>query len=260
MAYKTLLTEVDEDAGVALITLNRPESLNALCEEMMNELSNALDRFEADEEIGCIILTGGKKAFSGGADIKEIQDKTFPESYYEDFISRNWERAAHMRKPVIAAVSGYAIGGGCELALMCDIILAADTARFGQPEVRLGVIPGAGGTQRLARMIGKSKTMELCLTGRMMEAKEAEMCGLVSRVVPADDLLDAARELARTIASMPLASALMIKEAVNIAYETPLSQGIQFERRLFQSLFSTDDQKEGMAAYIEKRSAHFKDK
>ena len=260
MAYKTLLTEVDEDAGVALITLNRPESLNALCEEMMNELSNALDRFEADEEIGCIILTGGKKAFSGGADIKEIQDKTFPESYYEDFISRNWERAARMRKPVIAAVSGYAIGGGCELALMCDIILAADTARFGQPEVRLGVIPGAGGTQRLARMIGKSKTMELCLTGRMMEAKEAEMCGLVSRVVPADDLLDAARELARTIASMPLASALMIKEAVNIAYETPLSQGIQFERRLFQSLFSTDDQKEGMAAYIEKRSAHFKDK
>lgn len=260
MAYKTLLTEVDEDAGVALITLNRPESLNALCEEMMNELSNALDRFEADEEIGCIILTGGKKAFSGGADIKEIQDKTFPESYYEDFISRNWERAARMRKPVIAAVSGYAIGGGCELALMCDIILAADTARFGQPEVRLGVIPGAGGTQRLARVIGKSKTMELCLTGRMMEAKEAEMCGLVSRVVPADDLLDAARELARTIASMPLASALMIKEAVNIAYETPLSQGIQFERRLFQSLFSTDDQKEGMAAYIEKRSAHFKDK
>ncbi|KCZ56349.1 enoyl-CoA hydratase [Hyphomonas beringensis] len=260
MAYKTLLTEVDEDAGVALITLNRPESLNALCEEMMNELSNALDRFEADEEIGCIILTGGKKAFSGGADIKEIQDKTFPESYYEDFISRNWERAARMRKPVIAAVSGYAIGGGCELALMCDIILAADTARFGQPEVRLGVIPGAGGTQRLARVIGKSKTMELCLTGRMMEAKEAEMCGLVSRVVPADDLLEAARELARTIASMPLASALMIKEAVNIAYETPLSQGIQFERRLFQSLFSTDDQKEGMAAYIEKRSAHFKDK
>ncbi|KCZ52970.1 enoyl-CoA hydratase [Hyphomonas pacifica] len=260
MAYKTLLTEVDEDAGIALITLNRPESLNALCEEMMNELSNALDRFEADEEIGCIILTGGKKAFSGGADIKEIQDKTFPESYYEDFISRNWERAARMRKPVIAAVSGYAIGGGCELALMCDIILAADTARFGQPEVRLGVIPGAGGTQRLARVIGKSKTMELCLTGRMMEAKEAEMCGLVSRVVPADDLLDAARELARTIASMPLASALMIKEAVNIAYETPLSQGIQFERRLFQSLFSTDDQKEGMAAYIEKRSAHFKDK
>ena len=260
MAYKTLLTEVDEDAGIAVITLNRPESLNALSEEMMNELTNALDRFEEDEEIGCIILTGGKKAFSGGADVKEIHEKTFPESYYEDFISRNWERAARMRKPIIAAVSGYAIGGGCELALMCDIILAADTARFGQPEVRLGVIPGAGGTQRLARVIGKSKTMELCLTGRMMEAAEAERCSLVSRVVPADELLDAARELATTIAAMPLAAAMMTKEAVKLAYETPLTQGIQFERRMFQSLFSTDDQKEGMAAYLEKRSAHFRDK
>ncbi|CUS56927.1 MULTISPECIES: enoyl-CoA hydratase [unclassified Hyphomonas] len=260
MSYKTLLTEIDQEAGFAVITLNRAESLNALCEEMMNELTDALDRFEADPDIGCIILTGGKKAFSGGADIKEIQEKTYPESYYEDFISRNWERAARARKPIVAAVSGYAIGGGCELALMCDIILAADTARFGQPEVRLGVMPGAGGTQRLARVIGKSKTMELCLTGRMMEAEEAERCGLVSRVVPADDLMDAARELARTIASMPLAAAMLTKEAIKVAYETPLSQGIQFERRMFQSLFSTDDQKEGMAAYVEKRSAHFKDK
>ncbi|HCX09560.1 MAG TPA: enoyl-CoA hydratase [Hyphomonas sp.] len=260
MSYNTLLTEIDAEAGFAIITLNRAESLIALCEEMMNELTDALDRFEADPDIGCIILTGGKKAFSGGADIKEIQEKTYPESYYEDFISRNWERAARARKPIVAAVSGYAIGGGCELALMCDIILAADTARFGQPEVRLGVMPGAGGTQRLARVIGKSKTMELCLTGRMMEAEEAERCGLVSRVVPADDLMDAARELARTIASMPLAAAMLTKEAIKVAYETPLSQGIQFERRMFQSLFSTDDQKEGMAAYVEKRSAHFKDK
>jgi len=260
MSYNTLLTEIDAEAGFAIITLNRAESLNALCEEVMNELTDALDRFESDTDIGCIVLTGSKKAFSGGADIKEIQEKTYPESYYEDFISRNWERAARARKPIVAAVSGYAIGGGCELALMCDIILAADTARFGQPEVRLGVMPGAGGTQRLARVIGKSKTMELCLTGRMMDAEEAERCGLVSRVVPADDLLDAARELARTIASMPLAAAMLTKEAVKIAYETPLSQGIQFERRMFQSLFSTDDQKEGMAAYVEKRSAHFKDK
>jgi len=260
MSYNTLLTEIDAEAGFAVITLNRAESLNALCEEMMNELTDALDRFENDPDIGCVVLTGSKKAFSGGADIKEIQEKTYPESYYEDFISRNWERAARARKPIIAAVSGYAIGGGCELALMCDIILAADTARFGQPEVRLGVMPGAGGTQRLARVIGKSKTMELCLTGRMMDAEEAERCGLVSRVVPADDLLDAAREMARTIASMPLAAAMLTKEAVKIAYETPLTQGIQFERRMFQSLFSTDDQKEGMAAYVEKRSAHFKDK
>ena len=212
-----------------------------------------------DENIGCIILTGSKKAFSGGADIKEIQEKTYPESYYEDFISRNWERAARARKPVIAAVAGYAIGGGCELALMCDIILAADNAGSDSLSAS-GREPGAGGTQRLARVIGKSKTMELCLTGRMMDADEAERCGLVSRVVPADELLDAAREMARTIASMPLAAAMMTKEAVKIAYETPLSQGIQFERRLFQSLFSTDDQKEGMAAYVEKRSAHFKDK
>jgi enoyl-CoA hydratase len=240
--------------------MNRPESLNALSEEMMTELSAALDRFEADDEILCIILTGSKRAFSGGADVKEIQNKTFPQSYYEDFITRNWERTARARKPVIAAVAGYAIGGGCELAMMCDMILAADTARFGQPEIRLGIMPGAGATQRLTRVIGKSKAMELCLTGRMMEVQEAERCGLISRIVPADDLMDEARELARTIAQMPRAAAMMTKEAINAAYETPLSQGIQFERRLFHALFATDDQKEGMKAYLEKRTAHFRDR
>ena len=260
MSYNTLLTEIDQDGGFAVITLNRPEALNALNEEMMNELASALDRFEANEDIGCIVLTGSKKAFSGGADINEMKDKQFPGTYFEDFITRNWERTAKARKPVIAAVSGYAIGGGFELAMMCDIILAADSARFGQPEARLGVMPGSGGTQRLTRAIGKSKAMELCLTGRMMEAKEADQLGLVARVVPADDLLEETRNLARTIASMPLASAMMTKEAVNIAYETTLSQGIQFERRLFQSLFATEDQKEGMDAYLDKRSAHFKDK
>jgi enoyl-CoA hydratase len=260
MAYKTLITEVNVEEGYAVIQMNRPESLNALCEEMMSELTQALDRFEADDAILCVILTGSKRAFSGGADVKEIQGKTFPQSYYEDFITRNWERAARARKPIIAAVGGYAIGGGCELAMMCDIILAADNARFGQPEIRLGVMPGAGATQRLTRAVGKSKAMELCLTGRMMEAEEAERCGLVGRIVPADDLMEEARALATTIAAMPRAAAMMTKEAINAAFETPLSQGIQFERRLFQSLFATDDQKEGMKAYVEKRSAHFRDR
>lgn len=260
MAYKTLITEVNAEDGYAVIQMNRAESLNALSEEMMTELTQALDRFEADDAILCIILTGSKRAFSGGADVREIQSKTFPQSYYEDFITRNWERAARARKPIIAAVGGYAIGGGCELAMMCDIILAADNARFGQPEIRLGVMPGAGATQRLTRAIGKSKAMELCLTGRMMEADEAERCGLVARIVPADDLMEEARSLAATIAAMPRAAAMMTKEAINAAFETPLSQGIQFERRLFQSLFATDDQKEGMKAYVEKRSAHFRDR
>jgi enoyl-CoA hydratase len=260
MSYKTLITEIDADDGFAVIQMNRPESLNALSEEMMTELSAAFDRFEADTAVQCMILTGSKRAFSGGADVKEIQGKTFPQAYYEDFITRNWERAARTRKPLIAAVGGYAIGGGCELAMMCDIILAADNARFGQPEIRLGVMPGAGGTQRLARFIGKAKAMELCLTGRMMEAAEAERCGLISRIVPADDLMDEARALARTIALMPRAATMMTKESINAAFETPLSQGIQLERRLFQSLFATDDQKEGMKAYLEKRTAHFKDR
>lgn len=260
MAYNTLLTEVNAEDGYAVIQMNRPDSLNALSDEMMGELTAAFDRFEADDAILCIILTGSKRAFSGGADVREIHAKTFPQSYYEDFITKNWERAARARKPVIAAVAGYAIGGGCELAMMCDIILAADNARFGQPEIRLGVMPGAGATQRLTRAIGKSKAMELCLTGRMMEAAEAERCGLVARIVPADDLLSEAKALAATIAAMPRAAAMMTKEAVNAAFETPLSQGIQFERRLFQSLFATDDQKEGMKAYLEKRSAHFRDR
>jgi enoyl-CoA hydratase len=260
MSYNTLIAEIDAEDGFAVIQMNRPDSLNALNEEMMTELTAALDRFEADERVQCIILTGSKKAFSGGADVRELQAKTFPQAYYEDFITRNWERAARTRKPLIAAVSGYAIGGGCELAMMCDIILAGDNARFGQPEIRLGVMPGAGGTQRLARAMGKSKAMELCLTGRMMEAAEAERCGLVSRIVPADDLMDAARDLARTISGMPRVAAMMTKEAINAAFETPLAQGIQFERRLFHSLFATDDQKEGMKAYLDKRTAHFKDR
>lgn len=258
MSYNTLLTEIDAEAGFAIITLNRAESLNALCEEVMNELTDALDRFESDTDIGCIVLTGSKKAFSGGADIKEIQEKTYPESYYEDFISRNWERAARARKPIVAAVSGYAIGGGCELALMCDIILAADTARFGQPEVRLGVMPGAGGTQRLARVIGKSKTMELCLTGRMMDAEEAERSGLVARVVPHDTLMDEARSTAATIAGMPPMAAMVNKEMVNAAYETFLGQGVLHERRLFQILTATEDKAEGMKAFIEKRDGQWK--
>lgn len=260
MAYETLITETDAEDGFAVIQMNRPDSLNALSEQMMTELSAAFDRFEADDEVQCIVLTGTKRAFSGGADVKEIHEKSYPQTFYEDFITRNWERAARARKPVIAAVAGYAVGGGCELAMMCDIILAADSARFGQPEVRLGVMPGAGATQRLTRAIGKSKAMELCLTGRMMDAAEAERCGLVSRVVPADDLLSEARDLARTIASMPRAATMMTKEAINAAFETPLSQGILLERRLFQSLFATRDQKEGMAAYLEKRPAHFRDR
>ncbi|MFN7054354.1 enoyl-CoA hydratase [Hyphomonas sp.] len=260
MAYETLITETDAEDGFAVIQMNRPDSLNALSEQMMTELSSAFDRFEADEDVQCIVLTGTKRAFSGGADVKEIQAKTYPQSFYEDFITRNWERAARARKPVIAAVGGYAVGGGCELAMMCDIILAADTARFGQPEIRLGVMPGAGATQRLTRAIGKAKAMELCLTGRLMDAEEAERSGLVSRIVPADDLMTEAKDLARTIAAMPRAAAMMTKEAINAAFETPLSQGILLERRLFQSLFATDDQKEGMAAYLEKRTAHFRDR
>jgi enoyl-CoA hydratase len=260
MAYETLITETDAENGFALIQMNRPDSLNALSAQMMTELSSAFDRFEAEEEVKCIVLTGSKRAFSGGADVREIQGKTYPQAFYEDFISRNWERAARARKPVVAAVGGYAVGGGCELAMMCDIILAADTARFGQPEIRLGVMPGAGATQRLTRAIGKAKAMELCLTGRLMDADEAERCGLVSRIVPADDLITEAKELARTIAAMPRAAAMMTKEAINAAFETPLAQGILLERRLFQSLFATGDQKEGMAAYLEKRTAHFRDR
>ncbi|WP_370237767.1 MULTISPECIES: enoyl-CoA hydratase [Henriciella] len=255
MAYETLLTEVDN--AVAIITLNRPDALNAFNNQLMDELTEALDRFDNEATIGCIVITGSKKAFAAGADIKEMREQSYLDAYYADFITRNWERAARMRKPVIAAVSGYALGGGCELAMMCDFILAAENAKFGQPEITIGVSPGAGGTQRLTRFAGKSKAMEMCLTGRMMDAEEAERCGLVSRIVPTDELLDEAKSVARKIASMPRATAMMTKEMVNAAYETTLSQGVLFERRLFHSLFATDDQKEGMEAFVEKREPHF---
>lgn len=258
MAYETLITEIE--GHVATITLNRPDALNAFNNQLMDELTKALDTFEAAKDIGCIIITGSSKAFAAGADIKEMRELSYMDAYYHDFITRNWERAAKCRKPVIAAVAGYALGGGCELAMMCDFILAADNAKFGQPEITLGVSPGAGGTQRLTRFIGKSKSMEMCLTGRMMDAEEAERCGLVSRIVPVDDLLAEAKEVARKIAAMPRAAAMLTKEMVNAAYETPLSHGITFERRLFHSLFATEDQTEGMEAFVEKRTPHFKGK
>lgn len=255
MAYETLIADAED--GVALITLNRPDALNAFNNQLMDELTAALDRFEADESVGCIVITGSKKAFAAGADIKEMRELSYMDAYYADFITRNWERASRTRKPLIAAVSGYALGGGCELAMMCDFILAAENAKFGQPEITIGVSPGAGGTQRLTRFIGKSKAMEMCLTGRMMDAEEAERCGLVSRIVPVDDLVDEAKSVAKKIAALPRATAMMTKEMVNVAYETPLSHGIMFERRLFHSLFATEDQKEGMEAFVEKRTPHF---
>jgi enoyl-CoA hydratase len=258
MTYNTLLTDVDNP--IVTITLNRPDALNAFNNELMNELTDALNRFDADEEVRCIIITGSAKAFAAGADIKEMRDQSYMDAYFNDFITNNWERASRTRTPLIAAVSGYALGGGCELAMMCDFILAADNAKFGQPEITIGVSPGAGGTQRLTRFIGKSKAMEMCLTGRMMEAEEAERCGLVSRIVPTDDLLSEAQTVARKIAAMPRAAAMMTKDMVNAAYEMTLSQGVMYERRLFHSLFATEDQKEGMEAFIEKRSPHFKNK
>lgn len=258
MAYNTLLTDVEDH--IVTITLNRPDALNAFNNELMDELTSALDRFDSDEKIGCIVITGSLKAFAAGADIKEMREKSYMDAYYSDFITKNWERAANTRTPVIAAVNGYALGGGCELAMMCDFILAGDKAKFGQPEITIGVSPGAGGTQRLTRFAGKSKAMEMCLTGRMMGAKEAESCGLVSRIVPADELVEEAKTVARKIASMPRAAAMMTKEMVNTAYETTLSQGVIFERRLFHSLFATEDQKEGMEAFVEKRSPHFKNR
>jgi enoyl-CoA hydratase len=241
-------------------TLNRPKALNALCNALTVEMSEALDDFEADEAIGCIVLTGSERAFAAGADIKEMQTKSFTDAYLEDFITRTWERAASCRKPVIAAVAGYALGGGCELAMMCDFIIAADSARFGQPEISLGVMPGAGGSQRLTRFVGKSKAMEMCLTGRMMDAEEAERAGLVSRVVPADQLLEDALKTARKIAGMSGPAAMMTKEAVNRAYETTLSEGVRFERRLFHAAFALEDQTEGMAAFIEKRRPEWKNR
>jgi enoyl-CoA hydratase len=256
MAYENILVEKSD--GVGLITFNRPAALNALCLALTEELAAALDDMEADETIGCIVLTGSEKAFAAGADIKEMQGKTYMEAYREDFITATWERLASCRKPVIAGVAGYALGGGCEVAMMCDFIIAADTAKFGQPEITLGVLPGSGGTQRLTRFVGKAKAMDLCLTGRMMDAAEAERAGLVSRVVPAESLLEETMKAARKIAAMSHPIAMMVKESVNRAYETTLSEGIRFERRMFHACFATEDQKEGMNAFVEKRKPQWK--
>ncbi len=257
MAYDCIIAE--KKGSVGLIRLNRPEALNALNSVLIDELAQALDAFEANDKIGCIVITGSDKAFAAGADIKEMQEKTFVEAYGENFLSR-WERVTQCRIPVIAAVSGYALGGGCELALMCDFIVASPSAVFGQPEINLGVMPGAGGTQRLARAIGKAKTMDMCLTGRNMDATEAEQSGIASRVVADGEFVDEVLKIAEKIASFSRPSAMMTKEAVNVAFETTLSEGVRFERRMFHSLFATDDQKEGMAAFVEKRSPSFKDR
>ncbi len=255
MAYENILVETRGHVG--LITLNRPKALNALSSPLMAELTEALDVFEADNNIRAMVLTGSEKAFAAGADIKEMQDKTWSEAYMEDFITAGWERLTRCRKPVIAAVAGFALGGGCEVAMMCDFIIAADSAKFGQPEVNLGIPPGAGGTQRLTRFVGKSKAMEMCLTGRFMDAEEAERAGLVSRVVPADDLIADAVKTAEAIASKSMAANMIIKESVNRAYETTLSEGVRFERRMFHACFGSQHQKEGMAAFSEKRKPEF---
>jgi enoyl-CoA hydratase len=257
VGYETILTE--KRGRVGLITLNRPKALNALNSTVLAEMLSALTAFEADADIGAIVVTGSEKAFAAGADIKEMQPKVFAEAYMEDFFA-GWEGLTRIRKPIVAAVAGYALGGGCELAMMCDFILAADNAKFGQPEITLGVMPGMGGSQRLARFVGKSKAMDMCLTGRMMDAEEAERCGLVSRIVPAADLLDEAVRTAEKIAGFSLPATMMVKEAVNRAYETTLAEGLRFERRVFHSMFALADQKEGMAAFIEKRKPDFKNR
>ena len=254
-AYQNLLVETRERVG--LITLNRPKALNALNDALMDELGQALLAFDADEAIGAIVLTGSDRAFAAGADIAAMSAWSYMDVYKSEYLTRNWEHIRRVRKPVIAAVAGFALGGGCELAMMCDIVIAADTAKFGQPEIKLGVIPGAGGTQRLPRAVGKAKAMDLCLTGRMMDAAEAERASLVSRIVPAATVLDEALATATLIASFSLPSVMMLKESVNRAYETPLSEGLLFERRVFHSLFATEDQKEGMRAFLEKRPAAF---
>ncbi len=250
---------VETQGKVGIITFNRPEALNALCEELMVELTSALDTFEQDDQIGCMVLTGSEKAFAAGADVKEMQPKSYMDVYKEDFITNGWQRLMSCRKPVIAAVSGYALGGGCEVAMMCDLIIASDTAKFGQPEITIGTLPGAGGTQRLTRAIGKAKAMEMCLTGRMMDAEEAEKSGLVSRIVASADLMAESIKTATKIASMSKPVAMMVKEAVNEAFETTLWEGVKFERRLFHASFGTKDQKEGMSAFIEKRSPEWSD-
>ncbi|HTF14198.1 MAG TPA: enoyl-CoA hydratase [Burkholderiales bacterium] len=256
MAFENILVETRGRVG--LITLNRPKALNALNDALMNELGEALAAFDADDGIGAIVVTGSDKAFAAGADIGAMKDRSYMDVYKGEYITRNWERMKSIRKPIIAAVAGYALGGGCELAMMCDILIAADTARFGQPEIKLGIIPGAGGTQRLPRAVGKAKAMDLVLTGRMMDAAEAERAGLVSRVVAADKLLEEALACGAQIAEFSLPSVMMAKEALNRAFESPLAEGMLFERRLFHALFATEDQKEGMAAFVEKRKPKFK--
>ncbi|CAI8876078.1 MULTISPECIES: enoyl-CoA hydratase [Pseudomonas] len=257
MTYETILLETHGRVG--LITLNRPQALNALNAQLVSEVNQALDALEADANIGCIVLTGSKKAFAAGADIKEMAELTYPQIYMDDLFSDS-DRVANRRKPIIAAVNGFALGGGCELALMCDFILAGDNAKFGQPEINLGVLPGMGGTQRLTRAVGKAKAMEMCLSGRLIDAVEAERCGIVARIVPSDELLDEALKVAAVIASKSLPIAMMIKESVNRAFEVNLTEGVRFERRVFHAAFATQDQKEGMAAFIAKREADFKGK
>jgi len=258
MAYDNI--EITIDGGVATIQLDRPKALNALNNKMMSEVAQALSKLEQDDAIGCVIVTGSEKAFAAGADIKEMADDTYLDRYKHDAFTHNHCAIENFRKPIIAAVSGYALGGGCEVAMMCDFIIAADNAKFGQPEITLGVMPGMGGTQRLTKAVGKAKAMDMCLTGRMMPAEEAERAGLVSRVVPLDDLMTTAKEAAAKIAAQSQPIAMMTKETINASFDTTLTQGIQFERRLFQSMFSTHDQKEGMSAFTEKRKPHFKNK
>ena len=256
MAYKMI--QVKTEGRVGVITLDRPDALNALCDQLTTELAEALAAFETDSEIGCVMLTGSKKAFAAGADIKELQERDFVSLYMDDPFEKTWEAVSRFRKPIVAAVSGYALGGGCEIAMMCDFIIASETAKFGQPEINLGVMPGSGGTQRLARAVGKAKAMDLCLTGRMMDAAEAERAGLVSRIVPADELVETALEAATAIAAKSLPVAMMTKEAINRSQELGLTEGVRWERRVFQSQFAFEDQTEGMAAFAEKRGAHFK--
>jgi enoyl-CoA hydratase len=256
--YSNIL--VERRGAVGIVTLNRPQALNALNAGLIAELGQAFDDLEADAAIGAIVLTGNDKAFAAGADIKEMADKTYMQAYAEDFITKGWERVGQCRKPVVAAVAGFALGGGCEVTMMCDIVIAAENARFGQPEINLGTMPGAGGTQRLPRLIGKAKAMDLCLTGRMMDAAEAERAGLVSRIVPVEKVLEEAIAVAERIGQMSRPIAMMVKESVNRAFETTLAEGVRFERRLFHSTFATEDQKEGMAAFIAKRKPAFRNR
>jgi enoyl-CoA hydratase len=256
MNYETI--ELTREGHVAVLRLDRPKAMNALCDQLVQEITHALDSLYDEDDIRCVVMTGSEKAFAAGADIKELQNGSFLGMYQHDVFDLYWASVARFRKPIIAAVAGYALGGGCEVAMMCDFIIAADNAKFGQPEINLGVMPGSGGTQRLTQAIGKAKAMDMCLTGRMMDAQEAERAGLVSRVVPLDELMRTAMEAANKIAAQSGPIAMMTKEAVNASFEMTLEQGIRFERRLFQSMFATDDQKEGMEAFVEKRKPHFK--